>query len=126
MSLDVLALVLAAAFAHASWNFLAKGAGGGAMFVWLSQLAATLIYLPVAAIALASTSSGQLRWAALGLMAGSGVLHAVYFVLLQRGYAAGDLSLVYPLARAPGRCSRAPPRSPSWASGRARSRSPAR
>jgi drug/metabolite transporter (DMT)-like permease len=101
MSLDVLALVLAAAFAHAGWNFLAKGAGGGAMFVWLSQLAATLIYLPVAAIALASTS-GQLRWAALGLMAGSGVLHAVYFVLLQRGYAAGDLSLVYPLARGTG------------------------
>jgi hypothetical protein len=37
MSLAVLALVLAAAFAHAGWNFLAKGAGGGATFVWVSQ-----------------------------------------------------------------------------------------
>ena len=35
-------------------------------------------------------------------MAGSGALHALYFVLLQRGYAAGDLSLVYPLARGTG------------------------
>ena len=35
-------------------------------------------------------------------MAGSGVLHSIYFVLLQRGYAAGDLSLVYPLARGTG------------------------
>ena len=35
-------------------------------------------------------------------MVGSGVLHALYFVLLQRGYAAGDLSLVYPLARGTG------------------------
>ena len=35
-------------------------------------------------------------------MVGCGALHALYFVLLQRGYAAGDLSLVYPLARGTG------------------------
>ncbi|HEX2729249.1 MAG TPA: hypothetical protein VHM16_05805, partial [Rubrobacteraceae bacterium] len=35
-------------------------------------------------------------------MFGSGVLHLGYFVLLQRGYAVGDLSLVYPLARGTG------------------------
>ena len=35
-------------------------------------------------------------------MVGSGLLHALYFTLLQRGYAAGDLSLVYPLARGTG------------------------
>ena len=35
-------------------------------------------------------------------MAGSGAAPRVYFVLLQRGYAAGDLSLVYPLARGTG------------------------
>jgi drug/metabolite transporter (DMT)-like permease len=101
MSLAVLSLVLAAAFAHAGWNFLAKGAGGGAAFVWLAALAGTVIYLPVVAIVHASTS-GQFRLEALGLMAGSGVLHSVYFVLLQRGYATGDLSLVYPLARGTG------------------------
>jgi drug/metabolite transporter (DMT)-like permease len=35
-------------------------------------------------------------------MFGSGVLHLGYFVSLQRGYAVGDLSLVYPLARGTG------------------------
>jgi len=35
-------------------------------------------------------------------MFGSGVLHLGYFVLLQRGYAVGDLSVVYPLARGTG------------------------
>ena len=101
MSPAVLALVLAAAFAHAAWNFLAKGADGGAAFVWLSAGLGTLLYVPVLAVALATTS-GQLTWEAVGLMAGSGVLHSVYFVLLQRGYATGDLSLVYPLARGTG------------------------
>src|SRR4051812_48856842 len=32
----------------------------------------------------------------------SGALHSLYFVLLQRGYRDGDLSLVYPLARGTG------------------------
>ena len=44
----------------------------------------------------------DMTWAAIGLMAGSGALHALYFALLQRGYATGDLSLVYPLARGTG------------------------
>ena len=101
MSIGVLSLVLAAAFAHAGWNFLAKGAEGGAAFVWLAALIGTLIYLPVVVIVHASTT-GQFRLEALGLMAGSGVLHSIYFVLLQRGYATGDLSLVYPLARGTG------------------------
>jgi drug/metabolite transporter (DMT)-like permease len=97
----VLGLVLVAAVAHAVWNLLAKGARGGAAFVWLSAVAATAIWVPALAVALA-VHPGRLGWAALGLMAGSGALHAVYFVLLQRGYAAGDLSLVYPLARGTG------------------------
>ena len=101
MSLGVLSLVLAAAFAHAGWNFLAKDAEGGAAFVWLCAGVGTLLWVPVLAIAL-GTDPGALGWTALGLMVGSGALHALYFVLLQRGYAAGDLSLVYPLARGTG------------------------
>ena len=96
MSLAVLGLVLTAAVAHAGWNFMAKGAEGGAAFVWLGAVAGSLIYLPALAFALV-VAPGQLGWAAIGFMAGSGVLHAVYFTLLQRGYAAGDLSFVCPL-----------------------------
>jgi drug/metabolite transporter (DMT)-like permease len=101
VSTFVLSLVILAAFAHAGWNLLAKHATGGAAFVWLSAVAGTLLYVPVLVIALA-VHPGRLGWTAIGFMVGSGALHALYFVLLQRGYAAGDLSLVYPLARGTG------------------------
>jgi len=101
MSVGVLALVIAAAFAHAGWNFLAKGAEGGAGFVWLCAAVGSVIWLPVLAVA-AVVDPGELGWIALGLMIGSGILHTLYFTLLQRGYGAGDLSLVYPLARGTG------------------------
>src|SRR5829696_8697482 len=81
MTLPILGLVLVAALAHAFWNLLAKGAQGGAGFVWLYTVAA---------------------WVAFVFMAGSGALHSVYASLLQRGYRTGDLSLVYPLARGTG------------------------
>lgn len=35
-------------------------------------------------------------------MAGSALLHIAYFLVLQRGYKVGDLSLIYPLARGTG------------------------
>jgi drug/metabolite transporter (DMT)-like permease len=101
MSLTVLALVIAAAVAHASWNLLAKPAVGGGAFVWLCAVAGTLLYLPVLAVALVA-DPGSLGWTALVLMAGSGALHAVYFILLQRAYSTGDLSVVYPLSRGTG------------------------
>jgi drug/metabolite transporter (DMT)-like permease len=93
--------VLLAAGAHAGWNLLAKTASGGAAFVWLGTLAGTVIWLPALAVALA-VAPGQLGAGGLAFIVGSGGLHAVYFVLLQRGYRHGDLSLVYPLARGTG------------------------
>jgi drug/metabolite transporter (DMT)-like permease len=97
----VLGLVVAAAFAHASWNLVAKPAVGGAAFVWLCAMAGTLLYLPVLVLALL-VDPGSLGWMTIALMAGSGALHALYFVLLQRAYASGELSVVYPLARGTG------------------------
>jgi drug/metabolite transporter (DMT)-like permease len=95
-----LALVLVAAAAHAGWNLLAKQASGGAAFVWLYTLAAVVLWAPLA-IADAVVAGGVTA-AGLGFMAGSGVLHSGYFLALQRAYALGDLSLVYPLARGTG------------------------
>lgn len=96
-----LTLILAAAFIHASWNFLAKRVGGGAPFVWLFGALSAVLYLPVAA--------GVLLWQRPHLggvealfLAGSAVLHLFYFLFLQRGYAQGDLSVVYPVARGSG------------------------
>lgn len=101
MSLTVLALVAAAAFAHAGWNLVAKPAEGGAAFVWLCAVAGTLLYLPALVLVLV-TDPGPLGWTAIVLMAVSGALHAVYFVALQRAYAASDMSVVYPLSRGTG------------------------
>jgi drug/metabolite transporter (DMT)-like permease len=101
MSPTALALIAAAAVAHASWNFFAKQARGGLPFVWLAGLCAATIYALPAALQLAI---GDRRVSAAGIafMAGSGCLHSAYFTALQRGYEVGDLSVVYPLARGTG------------------------
>jgi drug/metabolite transporter (DMT)-like permease len=94
-------MVLFSAFIHASWNLFAKRAGGGATFVWLFAALSSLFYAPLA-IAVVLWQHPQLSLQAYWIMAGSGVLHVIYFLLLQRGYNTGDLSLVYPLARGTG------------------------
>jgi drug/metabolite transporter (DMT)-like permease len=97
-----LALVLLAACLHATWNLLAKRAGGaGVSFVWLCAVTATAIYTPVALITVVVTSP-DFDATDIGFLVGSGTLHACYFTLLQHGYRVGDLSVVYPLARGTG------------------------
>jgi drug/metabolite transporter (DMT)-like permease len=96
-----LGLVLAAAGIHATWNLLAKRVGGGTPFVWLFGSVAVVLYAPLAAaiVLLVKPPLGLLQ---ILFLFGTGVLHLVYFVLLQGGYRSGDLSLVYPLARGTG------------------------
>jgi drug/metabolite transporter (DMT)-like permease len=96
-----LLLILAAAFIHATWNFLAKRASGHAIFTWLFAVLSALFYTPVA-VALIVFFGASISWVAIGFMAGSAALHTAYFVLLNQGYRSGDLSLVYPLARGTG------------------------
>jgi drug/metabolite transporter (DMT)-like permease len=95
-----IALVVGAAFAHAGWNLFAKRVpDGGALFVWLTAAVAVLVQLPVAAVIVAREGMPGVWWPALGV---SGLVHLGYFLLLQRGYRVGDLSVVYPLARGTG------------------------
>jgi drug/metabolite transporter (DMT)-like permease len=102
MTFFALALVLAAAVFHATWNLLAKRVGdGGAVFVWLFGLCSIVIYAPLAVV-IVLVSEPRLGAVQFLFMFGSGVLHLGYFVFLQRGYAVGDLSVVYPLARGTG------------------------
>lgn len=96
-----LALVLAAAFVHATWNLLAKRAGGGAAFIWLFGSLSALIYAPAVAVVIA-VQRPRLGPVELSFLGGSTLLHLAYFLALQRGYRAGDLSVVYPLARGTG------------------------
>ena len=99
---SALALILLAAFFHATWNLiLKKSPGGGVPFFWLVACLESVIYLPIAAIAILQTGYRP-DALALVMMLGSAAIHAAYFVLLDRGYRTGDLSVVYPLARASG------------------------
>jgi len=103
VSATAITLILIAAVAHASWNLFSKQAAqtGAFSFIWLAATAATLLYIPVIAVAWAG---GWLHLTALGwvFMAGTGVLESAYFVFLQSGYRLGDLSLVYPVGRGTG------------------------
>jgi drug/metabolite transporter (DMT)-like permease len=97
-----IALVGGAAVAHAGWNLCAKRVpGGGALFVWLAAAWSTVFQLPLAIIAIVEVGGSvpAVWWLAAGV---SGLIHTAYFVILQRGYAVGDLSVVYPLARGTG------------------------
>ena len=96
-----IALILTAAFIHATWNLLAKRASGDATFTWLFAALSAALYAPLAA-GMIYLGSAQIGIVEIGFMAGSAVLHTGYFVLLNQGYRFGDLSLVYPLARGTG------------------------
>jgi drug/metabolite transporter (DMT)-like permease len=101
VSAFTLTIVLLASVFHATWNLLAKRAGGGIAFIWLYFAISTTGYVPIVIIAYALVHP-HLVWLDWLFIVGNGVTHLVYFVLLQRGYREGDLSLVYPLARGTG------------------------
>jgi drug/metabolite transporter (DMT)-like permease len=94
-------LVLIAAFAHSTWNLIAKRAAHSKHVIWFSSMAETLLFLPVAVWVFHATYSG-LGWRAAAFLAATGVLHIFYFDALQQGYRVADLSVVYPLARGSG------------------------
>ena len=73
----------------------------GAAFVWLFNALSALIYAPFAlgAVLIGRPHIGVVESA---FMIVSTLLHTAYFLTLQRGYRAGDLSLVYPIARGTG------------------------
>jgi drug/metabolite transporter (DMT)-like permease len=98
MSMLAFAFILTAAGIHATWNLLAKRLDGGSESVWLFTLITTIVYAPPTLFIIMSTSFRP-GFREGVILVGTGVLQAVYFVLLRRGYAAGDLSVVYPLAR---------------------------
>ena len=96
-----IALVLGAASIHASWNYILKKSGGGIGFVWAFAALSSLFYAPLA-VAVSLYTGFTFPPLALACIAASAVLHTAYYLLLDRGYRHGDLSVIYPLARATG------------------------
>lgn len=102
MNREALLLTLAAALLHATWNFAAKRAeGGGPVFVWGYAAASAALWVPVTVVwSLWHPLHPTWTWLAAGFV--TGMLHVAYGNLLEKGYASGDLNLVYPLARGTG------------------------
>lgn len=101
MTLLALILVLVSAFLHALWNLIAKRANGGQGLIWWMYVAGAVLFAPVSAIILIAQRPA-LGWPHLIAIAGNAIIHVGYFSWLNQGYRAGDLSLVYPLARGSG------------------------
>ncbi|MCY7387666.1 MAG: DMT family transporter [Burkholderiales bacterium] len=102
MSSYALALVVAAAVLHAGWNYLLKKCGGGIGVLSLSAIVAAVALTPFS-LFLIVANNFTFTPTMIGVTLGSGLLHLIYFLLLDRAYrSGGDLSVVYPLARATG------------------------
>lgn len=101
MPVSALALVILAGLIHAFWNVAAKKAGGDVRFSCFSSLVMMVFWAPVGLwLGWQQVPSwGAQEWL---LVAASGVLHTIYFVILLRGYRKADLTVVYPLARGSG------------------------
>ncbi len=86
--------------AHAGWNLLLKRIGSSTPTVlwWINLVGAVLL----APLGIATLMAAQFEWHWVLLATVCGALEVVYFLLLQRGYRDGDVSLVYPLARGTG------------------------
>jgi drug/metabolite transporter (DMT)-like permease len=94
-------LVVVAAFAHSTWNLLAKRAAQSKNLFWFSSVTEAILFLPLVAWA-AAHSWTRFNARAIPFLLATGVLHLLYTESLLRGYRTGDLSVVYPLARGTG------------------------
>ena len=102
MGPEALALVLTAAVLHALWNYAAKGVTEDRLlFIWTYAVLSAALCLPVGVVwVVVADERPSLVW--VGAAALSAAMHIAYQLTLQRGYAEGDLNLVYPLARGTG------------------------
>ena len=94
MSLNALyALIVVAAFAHASWNAMVKSSSDRLLMLASIRLVGLLVGLIVAGLVpLPSVES-------VPFLVAAAVVHYLYYALLLNAYRVGDMSQVYPIAR---------------------------
>ncbi len=93
MSVEIFLIVLFAAFLHALWNAIVKGAGDRTLVLGLVALGHVVPGLGLALF------YGAPDRAAFPYVVATTVIHWGYYVLLNIAYRTGDLSVVYPVAR---------------------------
>lgn len=101
MSLLVVLLVAGAAVVHATWNVVIKSVRqGGVAFIWLTFAIGAVVFAPFGIWSLVESGAHLGHWVGFAIV--SGALQVAYFLLLQKAYSVGDVSVVYPLARGTG------------------------
>jgi uncharacterized membrane protein len=95
----VIALVLVSAGLHVAWNVRLKTAGDPLRAATIGLLAASAGIVPAGIAAWWWSGRPDLPIEGVTLALISGVIEAIYFVLLSAAYRRGDLSVVYPIAR---------------------------
>lgn len=93
MNTGIILIVLLAAFLHAFWNAIVKGAGDKTIVLGLIALGHVV---PGIVIVQLTASPG---WQTLPFIIASTVIHWGYYFLLSKAYRLGDLSIIYPIAR---------------------------
>ena len=93
MHTGALLLALASAFSHALWNLLLAGARDTRTAAAAQLLVSVVVWAPVALLA------WDVEGEAVPYVLAAGAFQLAYFGLLAAAYEAGELSLVYPLAR---------------------------
>jgi drug/metabolite transporter (DMT)-like permease len=96
-----LTLVLAAAICHATWNLMAKKAGGGNHFVLMGALGVVVLWAPVV-LWVGFEGMAHWGWTEWGVLGASALVHIFYYRTLLHGYQVSDLTVVYPVARGSG------------------------
>lgn len=102
MTAGVVLLALLAAGMHGGWNVLLKNSGDPLPTSTRALAASAVILTPALLLVWWLTGHPNLPPAGWLVLMVSALAEAVYFVFLSRAYQAGDLSVVYPIARGTG------------------------
>lgn len=94
-------LIIFSAICHATWNYTTKKIKSNTTFIWLFSAISSVIYLPFV-LTLLFVYKINFQFFFIFFITGSAALHSVYFILLNKGYRSGNLSVIYPLARGTG------------------------
>lgn len=95
--------MLSASLLHATWNLSSKRAAevDSTIFVWSNAVVSLVAFSPLLIYILVADNP-TITGRDIVFLAGTGCLHTLYFLALQRGYKASDMSVVYPIARGSG------------------------
>ncbi|MFH1707236.1 MAG: DMT family transporter [Planctomycetota bacterium] len=97
MAWPAVVLILISAVFHSAWNAIAKKCDTGPAFFGIAMLATVILFLPMVPFCMPLILALPAPfWIVLALTT---LCQAFYFYFLGRGYAHGEMSIVYPIAR---------------------------